>query len=152
MSSMPPAIKKLKIDKKVAALLNRALKLEGFFPEFTPEQAEKIFLRSSLNLYPKGVHIVEQSATGRDIYIVQSGKLGVFRKEDKTECVAHLKGGDIFGEIGLLRDGVRTATVTAEEDSRVFHLVHADIEYLLEHNKSLGEHLDHLANERQTLA
>lgn len=146
---MPPPIKKLKVDHEVAALLNKTLKLEGFFPEFTEDHVEKIFLRSGLYFYPKGIPIVEQATPGRDLYIVQQGNLAVTRKEGNVNRrIANLKDGDIFGEIGLLRDGVRVATVTAQEDSKVFRLVHADILYLLEHNHNLGEHLDNLANER----
>jgi CRP-like cAMP-binding protein len=142
-------LKKLKVDHNVAELLNRTLKLEGFFPEFREEHVEKIFLRSGLYFYPKGASVVEQESHGRDLYVIERGNLGVFRQVDGTnKCVANLKDGDIFGEIGLLRGGVRIASVTAQEDSKVFHIVYADIQYLLKHNHALGEHLDHLAKER----
>ena len=141
-------IRKLKVDDHVASLLNQALKLEGFFPEFKEEHIEKIFLRSGLYFYPKGVNVVEQAAKGRDLYVIERGNLAVIRKDgDTSRCIANLKEGDIFGEIGLLQ-GVRIATVVAEEDSKIFRIVHADIQYLLKHNHALGAHLDQLAKTR----
>lgn len=145
---MDPAIKRLKIDKAVAERLNQTLRLDGFFPEFTENHVEKIFPRSGLYAYPKGASIVVQEAPGRDLFVLQRGNLAVFRKDGGgSRRVADLKEGDIFGEIGL-RDGVRIATVTAQEDSQVFHLAYADIQYLLEHNNDLGDHLDTLAKQR----
>jgi len=146
---MAEAARKLKVDSRVADLLNRALKLEGFFPEFKEEHVEKIFLRSGLYFYPKGAVVVEESAQGRDLYVIERGNLAVNRKDGNvSRCVANLKEGDIFGEIGLLHGGVRIATVIAQEDSKVFHIAYADIQYLLKHNQNLGMHLDNLAKER----
>jgi CRP-like cAMP-binding protein len=145
---MDSAIKRLKIDKAVAQRLNEALRLDGFFPEFTEEHVEKVFPRSGLYAYPKGASIVVQAARGRDLFVLQSGTLAVFREEGSgSRRVADLKEGDIFGEIGL-RDGVRIATVSALVDSQVFHLAYEDIQYLLEHNHDLGDHLDSLAKQR----
>lgn len=145
-------IEKLRIDDAVARLLNRALKLDGFFPEFTADHAQMIFLRSGLYLYAKGTRVVEQGEKGRDLYVLEKGKLDVLRKEgEDSKRVAVLKDGDIFGEIGMLKDGVRSATVVAAEDSRIFRLVYQDIQYLLLHNKELGDHLSRLIAQRSGL-
>lgn len=146
---MPSTIQKLAIDEAVADLLNKTLKLEGFFPEFKKEHLEKVFLRSGYYFYPKGTRVLEQGTTGRDLYIVMHGRLAVYRNEGTVNRrVGSLKDGDVFAEIGLLNDGLRVATVEAEDDSRLFRLVYADIQYLLDNNKELGMHLTALAQKR----
>lgn len=136
---------KLPVDEALAELLNRSLKLEGFFPEFKAEHVNMLFIHSGLYAYPKGAHVVEQGETGRDLYVIQKGKVAV---SHGTTVLSTLKEGDIFGEIGLLGDGVRSATVSASEDCRIFRLVNQDIQYILKNNKDLGQHLESLSKER----
>lgn len=144
-----PNIERLAVDEAVAELLRKALRLDGFFPEFGPEQAEKIFARGGLFLYPEGAPVVQQKEEGRDLFVLQSGRLAVFRWFcDELRRVATLQDGDIFGEIGLLCEGVRVATVVAEVPSRIFRVAYGDIQYLLKHNQELGAHLQSLLQQR----
>jgi CRP-like cAMP-binding protein len=143
----PPEL--LAIDAAAAAHLSAALKLEGFFPEFTVEHATKLFPRSGLYFYPQDGAIVEQGETGKDLFVVCSGQLQVERRDGGVvNVVATMKAGDIIGEIALLKNCPRTATVTALGDSRVFRLAFADLDYILKHNKELGAHLRELAKRR----
>lgn len=136
-------------DSTVADLLNAALKLDGFFPEFTANHVQKVFLRSGFYLYSAGTPVLEQETQGRDLFVVQDGTLAVLRQEKNLSFrVGELRKGDIFGEIGLLHSGIRVASVIAEADSKVFRIAHADLDYLLKHNKPLGLHLDGLAKKR----
>jgi CRP-like cAMP-binding protein len=54
---------------------------------------------------------VQQGEPGDTFFVVDSGALGV--AVDGRQ-VTTLGSGDSFGEIALLRDGTRTATVTAQ--------------------------------------
>lgn len=138
---------KLELDDSVAGVLRDALKLDGFFPEFTSNHAKMVFIRSALYLYSKGEKVIEQGDTGRDLFIVYQGKAEVVRNKTR---LGFLKDRDVFGEIGMLGDGVRSATVAALEDSKIFRLAYQDIQYLLENNKALGQHLDALIRERKS--
>lgn len=137
---------KLEIDDYVASLLREALKLDGFFPEFTSNHAKMVFIRSGLYLYSKGEHVVEQGDAGRDLFIFYRGKAEVVKNKKR---LAFLRDRDVFGEIGMLGDGVRNATIITLEDSKIFRLDYQDIQYLLENNKALGEHLDALLRKRK---
>jgi CRP-like cAMP-binding protein len=62
--------------------------------------------------------------------------------------LATLGPGTLLGEIALLRDGSRTATVVAAVDCQIYRLVFEDLQYILKNNPALGEHLRALAQKR----
>src|SRR6185436_9659154 len=102
--------------------------LEGFFPEFTSDQVKMIFLRSGLFRYHEGEKVVTQGEPGRDLFVLYRGQAEVVRKEgSSSKRVNLLKEGELFGEIGMLRDGVRSASVTVIQESKVFRLAYQDI-------------------------
>jgi CRP-like cAMP-binding protein len=71
---------------------------------------------------PAGETIVRAGDVGDRFYIVDSGTVRIGLGEDEKESGA----GDYFGEIALLRDVPRTATVAASTATRLFALERAD--------------------------
>jgi MFS family permease len=71
---------------------------------------------------PAGETIVRAGDVGDRFYIVDSGTVRIGLGKDEKESGA----GDYFGEIALLRDVPRTATVTAATATRLFALERAD--------------------------
>jgi Cyclic nucleotide-binding domain len=69
-----------------------------------------------------GEQVVSVGETGDLFYIVRDGELDV-EIDDRHKSA---RGADFFGEIALLRDMPRTATVTATTDSRLYALQRAD--------------------------
>lgn len=69
--------------------------------------------------YPAGKDIVTQGKGGEGFFLITEGKAEAVRERaDGTKAVVNTFGKyDFFGELALLDDGVRTATVTAIEDT-----------------------------------
>ena len=71
---------------------------------------------------PAGEPVITAGTTGDRFYVVGSGSLQV----DTGDRRATARRGDYFGEIALLRDVPRTASVTAVEDSVLYALERDD--------------------------
>lgn len=66
---------------------------------------------------PAGTRIVRQGEEGTSAYLIQSGKVRVYTEQNGKEVeLAILDMGQIFGEMALIFDEPRTATVKAVED------------------------------------
>lgn len=64
--------------------------------------------------YKDGETIVQQGEGGIGLYVIQSGEVEVTQKQGATEARIRTMGpGESFGEIALLTDQPRTATVRA---------------------------------------
>lgn len=64
--------------------------------------------------YPKDTTIVSEGATATALYIVLSGSARIVRG---GETVGRVGPGDFFGELALIEEHSRSATVIAEEDT-----------------------------------
>jgi drug/metabolite transporter (DMT)-like permease len=65
---------------------------------------------------PAGARLVSEGAAADGLYLIEGGRAAVERDERR---LAELGGGELFGELALLRGGSRTASVVAETDMRV---------------------------------
>jgi len=102
------------------------LSLLGNVPMFAalPVAAKEQLARSLARVEArKGQQIMREGDAGDRFYIVGRGRLAVTRE---GRPLRDLGAGDSFGEIALLRDVPRTATVTASEDVELYALERAD--------------------------
>jgi CRP-like cAMP-binding protein len=70
---------------------------------------------------PAGEVVIRRGDIGDRFYVVAEGELRI----DADGSTAVARAGDYFGEIALLRDVPRTATVTALVESRL-HALHRE--------------------------
>ena len=75
----------------------------------------------------EGKNLVEEGDYAYDLFIIQDGTAAV--EHDGAE-VAELGPGDFFGEMGVLKNEQRNATVVAKTPMRLLTLSHWDVKRL----------------------
>ncbi len=147
MASVNPA--RAAANDAESLIVAGALRLAGFFPEFTAEQCAKIFPRSGVVAYAAGEFIIEQGENGRDLFVILDGSVAVTKSMGSAAAEVATQGvGALLGEMALLRDGLRTASVVANVPTRAFRLMFEDIGYVLKNNPELAAHLQGLERKR----
>jgi CRP/FNR family transcriptional regulator, cyclic AMP receptor protein len=81
-----------------------------------------------------GKVLCKEGEIGQEFFVIVDGKIKVTRKGRR---VAMRGGGDFVGEIALLEDVPRTATVTADTPVRLFVLTGRDFRRLLDENPAV---------------
>jgi CRP/FNR family transcriptional regulator, cyclic AMP receptor protein len=85
--------------------------------------------------FSAGECVIRQGSEAEHFYVITSGRARVLIDDDygaQTE-VAELVAGHFFGEVGLLDNGPRTATVEAVDDLEVLVMNKDSFLHLVEH-------------------
>jgi CRP/FNR family cyclic AMP-dependent transcriptional regulator len=93
-------------------------------------------LEKLVKTYQKAEIIFSENSPGKEMYIVYSGKVGLYRNDtsEHNKLLAIVGSGDFFGEMALVDDSPRSATAIAEEDdTRLLVLDNSKFTYLLRH-------------------
>ncbi len=91
-----------------------------------------------------GENLIEEGGAGHSAYLVLSGDGDVYKKGPETGKQHHLarvEAGQILGEIGLLLEHSRSATITAGDEFVVFELTQDAFNSLLDANDSAARKL-----------
>lgn len=85
--------------------------------------------------FDAGDTIASEGATGIGFFIIDEGEATVSVHGDE---VGTLKHGDTFGEVALIDDGARTATITAKTPLKCYGITSWEFRPLVESNASLA--------------
>ncbi len=87
--------------------------------------------------YHSGDTIIKEGTFGDTAYILKKGIVNVLKKtEHKDLLLASLEAEEIFGEMGLIEDKPRSATIIAKSEVFVDEITREDFMGLLEDKKS----------------
>ncbi|MGQ9661786.1 MAG: cyclic nucleotide-binding domain-containing protein [Kiritimatiellia bacterium] len=113
------------------------------FKPLSPEEREFLVQELRDETYAAGEILLRQGDEGHSFYLLLSGTVRVSIKGESGAEVslARLGRGDFFGEMSLLTGEKRSATVTAETDTRVAVLAHSTLSNLLARNLGLADGL-----------
>ena len=90
----------------------------------------------------KGDIIFSEGDPGNAMYIIKSGSVGVYVRQDGSEAlVADLHRGDFFGEMSLIAKRPRNATIKVILDAQLYRLEKDHFDRLLEQNPVIGLNL-----------
>lgn len=114
-----PFLRRMDLDTTIP---EHELALLRGIPLFAPldiPTVDHLALQLQERLVPAGGVVIREGEAGDRFYAIDSGRMVVTAG---GEHVADLLPGGFFGEIALLKDVPRTATVTAVEDTRLLSL------------------------------
>lgn len=116
------------------------LKDTVLFNDLTTFEIIKVNKATRTKRYKADDVIFKEGAIGDSLYIVKTGSVRVTKTENgKDEKVlAILNPGDHFGEIALVDNHPRSATVIANEDAQLIQIHADDFNKLLESDKEIA--------------
>lgn len=85
--------------------------------------------------FSAGQTVVQEGSGGAAFFLIDSGEATVTAGGRRR---ATLGPGDFFGELALIDEGVRTATITAETDLACYGLTFWDFRPLVQNNAAIG--------------
>jgi CRP-like cAMP-binding protein len=144
-------MKKLAIGPTELGLLAHMMRKVEFFTPLTVGQLEKILPAIMLYSYGKGETVFKQGQKGDAFYIVYQGSVEIRLRKwlVLSTKVAVLKTGEFLGEIALISDEPRNATVVCAEPTLLFTLIAADFKLVLDENPAAAAEMARIAARRK---
>ncbi len=130
-----PSIQSTVEDFYRQRVLARVLAITPVFEGVPPEARLALATKFQLKIFKKGEEIVREGEKGDTFYLIRSGTVRAFTRDihdgGKTVDLGTMEDGDFFGEVALLTDKPRTATIVAESDVELMELTREDFMAIL---------------------
>lgn len=122
------------------SVLRSALQKVDFFYSFNFSELDMLIKSLKKRITKKGEVIIRQGEIGDKFYLIGSGSFSVHVKKgfSGAQKVADLSDGAFFGEMALVSDMPRTATVIAESPGELFILYKKDFKKILLSNPKIS--------------
>lgn len=139
----------LKIKRGRAKNMIRALSRVKILQLLPAEEVVQLIPHVKTLRFPAGETIFRQGDTASKLYFIVKGVVQVIRgSEADTKIIAELREGDTFGEIALISDMPRTATIRAVTDVIVCTIHKIEFEHLIKQSPALRDASSRLVKER----
>jgi CRP/FNR family transcriptional regulator, cyclic AMP receptor protein len=116
-----------------------------FFADLTRGELRELAKVTEDMEVEEGKALTREGAAGSEFFVIVDGEVAVTK--DGTE-IRTMGDGDFFGEISLLEDRPRTATVTAKTPLRFFVLTRQNFRALLDKQPEIEEKVTTALEER----
>jgi CRP-like cAMP-binding protein len=96
------------------------------------KELHALMLHSRQLFVKRGEILMQEGAPAREFFFILSGAFTVSKKDTVTgtvHTIGALKEGDVIGEIALLDQGTRSATVIANSDAELVSIPFADLNF-----------------------
>jgi CRP-like cAMP-binding protein len=111
------------------------LKKVPLFAGLDQKDIERIAVSMTERRFKTGDTLTEQGASGVGFFVIEEGTADV---EVDGEAKGSIGPGDYYGEIALLTDSIRTATLTATSDMLTYGMTSWQFKPLVESNSELA--------------
>jgi signal transduction histidine kinase len=128
------------MEESVQLVSDRLHFLQEVFPGLTDSWVSYIATTLRTRQYAPGDVICYEGEIGDTFFIIESGIVEVSKKLDgeTSRILARQATGEFFGELSLVQDIPRAATVTAVEDTTLLTISKADFTSFLNNNPAMA--------------
>lgn len=110
------------------------------FPGITPDEIEELIVNSQVRSYSPGTILCREDSVEDRFYMILEGEVEVTKNINNNEMrvLQTLSPGDFFGEMALIHDAPRAATVTAKSALTTLELDKAGFDRVLHNSTSIA--------------
>jgi len=113
------------------------------FEGLSEDELNVLAASSVVRSYPKNTVIINENDHADSLYVIESGKVKVYcsDKNGKEFIMNTLEAGDCFGELALLDDDKRTASVRTMEKASFMIIYKEDFNKVIENQPNIAKTL-----------
>ncbi len=155
--NFPPDVKNLKLTsmakdmfelamkdlecKKIGMEITEITRQSDIFQGLSDGELSQLAQICKMVSYPEGKTICCEGEMGEEIFVLAEGKASVEanRNRKKRIQIGSIGQGEIFGEMSIIEDLPRTATLIADVDSKLVVIDRVELENLMNRNNHLGK-------------
>ncbi len=142
---------KLPIGPAEMMHLSTVLRKLSFFEGMSLGDLERFISITNLYEFESGKVIFKKGEIGDALYVVYEGKTRVIRRPFPiwfAKTIAVLRPGDLFGEMALIDQPYRTATVVTDGPTKLFVMLNTHFNELLRENPEFSRDIRRIAQQR----
>lgn len=136
------------LDEEGNALLGRDLPDSPLFSSLDEGAFEALLPRLDLKQVTAGEVVVTEGDAGAAFYVIVRGQVEISRELPSPHVVATLGEGEFFGEIAILADVPRSATVKATKTTELLEITRTALDEVAKDHPALTEVLEDFCKRR----
>ncbi len=143
LAELPPSVR-----ERVGLYLNKPLvKKVPFLADASEDLISKIVLNLRPIVYMEGDYIFRKGDEGDNLYFISKGIVEIV-SEDGITIYGTLTDGSFFGEIALIKDSPRTASIRAKVFCDLYYIDKTTFKILVKGYPKFEAHINELVEER----
>ena len=140
----------MQLSAEETGRLRLVLQRISFLEKLKMSELDQLISALNKRSYKRGETLIKQGSRGDVFFIMASGRVGVYREKFfSRKQIATLGPEAFFGEMSLIDNLPRNATVVAEEDSDVYYVSHEDFQSILLKNPGIAAVIKQTADFRR---
>ncbi len=114
--------------------------VKRLFPSLNEEEQDQLVNLGRIKTYPPDTILCHEGAYEHIFYVISEGEVVVTKKFDEREelVLRHTVAGEFFGEMAIIQDAPRSATVTTVTETTVLELDKSTVEKMLGQNPAMA--------------
>ncbi len=139
-AEVPVLVIPYQYSRRYAVRVAELLSHTSLFAELSQDDLEHLAETARVRTYHRGEIIVREGEAATGCFMIASGRVEVLMGVDgpQTKVLGTLEGGDFFGEMAVIDDHPRSATIRALEETECVAIRRADFLETLQHRPQIA--------------